>query len=132
MSEKLDTWRKIDGPGLLYVLNKKVIWHEPGTNHKSVLSGQYVVEVTLQVIIADTKRDMENFNKRDESQYGVVTQSRFVSHNAPVLAGTRIPVNAIKRFAEAGYTTAQILREYPDLTKKDVRAALAYESRAAA
>ena len=117
----------------LYVFNKRVVWHEPGTKKpQEVLSGQYVVEVALQVIIADTKRDVEKLNRRDDSQHGVIVRSRFVSHNTPVLAGTRIPVNAIKRFAEAGYNTAKILKEYPDLTEKDVEAALAYESRVAA
>ncbi len=44
-----------------------------------------------------------------------------------VLAGTRIPTGAIRRFAEAGYTVNQILREYPSLTREDVAAALAHE-----
>jgi uncharacterized protein (DUF433 family) len=55
-----------------------------------------------------------------------------VAHNAPVLAGTRIPVRAIKRFNEAGYSVAQILSEYPTLTESDVVAALAYGPKAAA
>ena len=47
--------------------------------------------------------------------------------NAPVIAGTRIPTAAIRRYQEAGYTVEQILAEYPDLTPHDVEAALKYE-----
>lgn len=117
----------------LWVLKKKVVWQEPGTSlPQEVVSGQYVVPVVLEEVISDTKRDVAMLNKRDDAKYGVIERSRFVNHNAPVIAGTRIPVSAIKSFAEAGYSNAQIIREYPDLTEKDVEAALAHQSRAAA
>jgi uncharacterized protein (DUF433 family) len=50
-----------------------------------------------------------------------------VSHNAWVVAGTRIPVAAIRRFKDAGYSVDQIIQEYPDLTPQDVEAALAHQ-----
>src|SRR2546430_11127344 len=37
---------------------------------------------------------------------------------------SRIPVRAIREFAEEGYTTEQIIEEYPGLTDRDVAAAL--------
>ena len=44
----------------------------------------------------------------------------------PIIKGTRIPVDAIiKRMAE-GMTIKEILKEYPNLTKDDVKAALHY------
>jgi uncharacterized protein (DUF433 family) len=43
---------------------------------------------------------------------------------APCIAGTRIPVRAVKGFAEAGYDTAGIIEQYPSLTPEDVAAAL--------
>lgn len=134
VSKKLNRYAEDKWTGItLYVSNRKVIWQEPGTSKpQEVLSGQYIPEIMLQVIATETRRDIELLNRRDKSQHGVVVRSRFVNHNTPVLAGTRIPVNAIKRFAAAGYSTAQILKEYPDLTEKDVKAALAYETRAAA
>jgi len=55
-----------------------------------------------------------------------------VSHNRPVIAGTRIPTSAIKSFNDAGYTVDEIIEEYPDLTPEDVKAALDYEADAAA
>lgn len=44
----------------------------------------------------------------------------------PIIKGTRIPVDAIiKRIAE-GMTIKEILEEYPNITRKDVKAALLY------
>ena len=118
----------------LWVLNRRVIWQEPGTDlPQEVLSQQYVMEMALEVVISDTKRDIARMNDRNPDEIGHIDRLRFVSHNAPIIAGTRISVQAIKRFFEAGYSVAQIINEYPDLTEADVRAALAYkDSRVAA
>jgi uncharacterized protein (DUF433 family) len=45
-----------------------------------------------------------------------------------VIAGTRIPVATIKRFAEDGYSVDQIRQEYPSLTEVDIKAAIKHES----
>ncbi len=47
----------------------------------------------------------------------------------PVIKGTRIPVDAIiKRLAE-GMSVKEILREYPNLTEEDIKAALEYAAK---
>ena len=46
----------------------------------------------------------------------------------PVIRGTRIPVDLILDMLAEDIPTEEILREYPDLSKEDVRAALAYAS----
>jgi len=47
----------------------------------------------------------------------------------PVIRGTRIPVDAIiKRLAE-GMSVKEILREYPNLTEEDIKAALEYAAK---
>jgi uncharacterized protein (DUF433 family) len=83
-------------------------------------------------VLVDTRNNVAKMTERDKALVGHVERSRFINHNAPVIAGTRIPVTAIKRFAAAGYTHEQIIKEYPDLTEEDVKAALAYDLRAAA
>lgn len=122
---KDDLWIKTK----LFVLNKKVIFQEPGTDRpREVVSDQYVIEsILLKTIIADTKKDVEKMHERDQSKIGRVERSRFVSRNAWVVGGTRIPTAAIKRFKDAGYTETQILKEYPDLTSRDIAAALLHE-----
>lgn len=47
----------------------------------------------------------------------------------PVIKGTRIPVYLIVEFAESGMTEVEILKEYPQLRKKDIKAALLYASK---
>ena len=112
----------------LYPLNGRVVWHEEGTALPQVVtSGQYIVAVVLDDVIQDTKHAVERIPiSRDPAKIGTVEKSRYVVHNTPVLGGTRIPVGAIKRFAQAGYTVNQILKEYPDITDADLTAALAY------
>lgn len=117
----------------LWVVKKRVVWQEPGSDRpQEVMSGQYVVPVVLEEVIAETKNDVASLNKRDDSAIGKIERSRHINHNDPVIAGTRIRVQAIKRFAEAGYSAAQIIKEYPGLTEEDIRAALAYDLRKAA
>lgn len=118
----------------LWVLNRKVVWQEPGSDRpREVVSGQYVVPVVLSEVMAQTQTDIRELNARSAEKLGQVERSRLVNHNDPVIAGTRIRVRAITRFHDAGYTVDQILHEYPDLTEQDVQAALEYgDQRAAA
>jgi uncharacterized protein (DUF433 family) len=47
----------------------------------------------------------------------------------PIIRGTRIPVDAILRRIADEMTIEEILEEYPNLTKKKVKAALEYAER---
>jgi len=108
----------------LWVLNKKVVWQEPGTNQpQEILSGQYVVPVVLEIVVSDTKDAIAKLNLRDSAKIGQIEKSRYIGHNAVVFAGTRIPVATINRYFAAGYSEAEILKEYPDLSVADVAAA---------
>ncbi len=49
----------------------------------------------------------------------------------PVVRGTRIPVALIVRLVAEGMTPEEIVREYPELTLEDVRAALRYAAKLA-
>jgi len=44
----------------------------------------------------------------------------------PIFAGTRIPVETVQRYLDAGCDTETILAEYPSLTVADVEAARNY------
>ena len=119
-----DKWTKTE----LFVLNRRVVFAEPGTNkYREIVSRQYVIGIALSVVLSDTERDVEDLNRRDESMIGKVTRSRNICHNSWVIAGTRIPVVAIKRFAEQGYSISQIREEYPTLTEADIRSAIQHE-----
>lgn len=117
---------------VLYVLEKKVVFDETGAGRlREVLSGQYVNGLALEEVISDMRRAVDQLQRRRDDQIGAITRSRFVNHNVAVIAGTRIPISAIQDFAAAGYTTKQIIEEYPDLTERDVTAALAYDKKGA-
>ncbi len=115
----------------LYVLNRRVIFVDPEVKHqREIVSGQYMIGIPLEKIVSDTRRDVRELSTRDENLVGQIVRHRRVSHNVPVIAGTRIPVRSIKAFAEAGYTVKQILKEYPTLKKTDVEAAIRHDEAA--
>src|SRR5271170_3077308 len=91
---------------VLYVLDKKVVFDETGTGKlREVLSDQYVNGLALGEVVSDMRQAVDQLRQRHPDQFGQITRSRFINHNAPVIAGTRIPVSAIRDFVEAGYTT---------------------------
>jgi uncharacterized protein (DUF433 family) len=47
----------------------------------------------------------------------------------PVIKGTRIPVHLIIELLANGMTTKEILKEYPQLKEKDIKAALLYATK---
>ena len=53
-----------------------------------------------------------------------------VLRGKPVVRGTRIGVGFVVELLAAGWSEAQILEQYPQLTKEDVRACLAYAAEA--
>lgn len=59
---------------------------------------------------------------RDEQQVGQIEKRRGVRGSKPVLAGTRIPVATVRRYLDAGRSTADVLEAYPDLTEADIEA----------
>ncbi len=88
---------------------------------------QGAFEIALEVVARDVERQATALRQRGPDDLGCVAKNRYVMHNAPVLAGTRIPTAAIGNLSEAGYKVAQILGEYPRLTAADVSEALSYE-----
>ncbi|MBN2492007.1 MAG: DUF433 domain-containing protein [Planctomycetes bacterium] len=54
-----------------------------------------------------------------------------VCFGKPCIRGTRIWVSLLLDYLASGMTEAELLEEYPQLTSKDIRAALAYGAEAA-
>jgi uncharacterized protein (DUF433 family) len=110
---------------------KKVVFVDPVVDVpvEPAGAGQEVLDVMLQPIADDMRRAADRLRERSPDQIGQVSRNRYVVHNAWVIAGTRIPTSAIWNFHEAGYTSRQIIAEYPRLTAKDIRAAIDFEKR---
>lgn len=113
-----------------YVAGREVYFDDPrtGTRVAAERAGQVAIPIEMEQIARDTEWAADRLRERDCSQIGAITRHRYVAHNAPVVAGTRIPSEAIWSFHEAGYDAAAIIREYPLLTEDEVRAAIAHEA----
>jgi uncharacterized protein (DUF433 family) len=59
---------------------------------------------------------------RDQDQVGRTERRRGALGNKPVLAGTRIPVETVRRYLQAGRSNADVLAAYPDLAEADIEA----------
>jgi uncharacterized protein (DUF433 family) len=111
----------------LYVVNGQVHFRRPGSEDvEGVWDGQLAMVPVIDVI-QDVEERVRDLRVRKSDQLGQIERHKFVVRNASVIAGTRIPTAAIRRFREAGYSVDQIIRQYPTLTKEDVDAAIAHE-----
>jgi len=54
-----------------------------------------------------------------------------ICHGKPCIKGTRIPVYIILELLAADTSPDEILREYPHLTKEDIKAAINYAAKLA-
>jgi uncharacterized protein (DUF433 family) len=110
----------------LKVWNKRVIFDDPQTGGaRGVVDGQYVL-LPLIDVMEDVTKGIQDLKRRRFDQIGRIERHRHVSHNRPVVAGTRVPVRTILAFVEDGYSPEQIIEEFPSLTAADVTAAVEY------
>jgi uncharacterized protein (DUF433 family) len=121
VARELSTYSKTPWADItLYVLQKKVYFKEPETGRlRGVVDGQYAM-LPIKSVMEDVRREAELLRHRQPEQIGRIEKHRYVSHQAEVISGTRIRVATIQHFIEAGYSTDQILKEYPTLTAADV------------
>ncbi len=62
----------------------------------------------------------------EEKLLGRIVVDPKVMVGKPIIKGTRIPVDMILRQLAQGTTIDEMLEDYPQLTKEDIKAALAY------
>jgi len=131
---KVNDWLKAhhDSPWAsmtFWIVDGHVVFEDPMTGHKIGGSplGHMPLPIDMQRIAQSVRRQVDQWSRRGPDQIGHVSKNRRVVSNAPVLGGTRIPTSAIWAFHEAGYTTAGIIEQYPQLTPEDIQAAIEYE-----
>lgn len=113
-----------------YVWGRHVYFDDPisGARMATHHPGQLTFStIDMEEVAQAVRREVDRVRRREPEHIGHIMQHRFVVHNEPVLAGTRIPTEAIWNLHAAGYDTDAILYEYPDLTPDDVRAAISHE-----
>ena len=110
---------------------RKVVFFDPdiGVAVEPAGAGQEVLPVDLELIASEMREAADRLRDRQPDEIGQIRRNRYVVHNAWVVAGTRVPTTAIWNFHVAGYSAADIVREYPRLTEADVTAAVDFEAR---
>jgi len=109
----------------LYVLGKRVVFENPKTSQREeVVSKQRVFDIPLRVVARNTREKIRRLSDRSD-RTGEIEKRRMVSGNRRVFAGTRIPVSGVIDFLRAGYPPEAVLKEFPDLTLRDIEAAAA-------
>ena len=113
---------------------KEVLFREGG---KRLVSGdkpgQYadVVPFPIDEVELTVRTAATAAAARKPDQFGQVAKRRGLMGSRPCVAGTGVTINSIWEFHEAGFTTDQILDEYPVLTSVDVEAAIEAKQREA-
>ena len=100
----------------LYVRGREVIFRDPDSPDvylSAIAQGQKVIPIQLQVIARAVGKKAQTLKLRRHDQMGKVYRHRYVAHNKPVLAGTRIPTSAVWNLHEAGYSAQRIIAEFP-------------------
>lgn len=87
---------------------------------------QTLMAIDMKRIIREAEIDAAELTHRDPDEIGRITQHRHISHNQPVIAGTRVRAEAVWKFHQAGYSTDAIIEQYPRLTQEDVEAAIEF------
>lgn len=101
-----------------------VVQREDGS-WETPVEGQVVMEVVLPLErFADELRAASERDRAKRRQAGRTERRRGRMGSAQVLAGTRVPVAAIRRLHESGWSADRIIENYPGLTERDISAAL--------
>ncbi len=95
--------------------------HDDGSREDSRHPIQGVIRqvIDLQAIRSQARGRQQ----RSETHVGVVEKRRKVQAFKPVFRGTRVPVETVKDYLEAGKSTSEILDSFPSLTEEDIKAA---------
>lgn len=101
---------------------RKVIYIQfpDGSWEDSISPGQSVLHELLD--LEPLRRRITAATQRDTSTVGHVERRRGVLGGKPVLAGTRVPVDTVRRYLAADRSVEDILRAFPMLTAADVEA----------
>ncbi len=114
---------------VIFVAGQEVYFQEPDSDviRDAVGGHQQAIRLDLRSIGEDLRASANRLRDRTADEYGTIERKRYVMHNQWVVKGTRIPTSAIAEYAQAGYNTPSILREFPRLTPQDIEVALKHE-----
>lgn len=94
--------------------------HDDGTWEGDLSPDQVVIHEVLN--LEPLRSRIAVGARRDSTLAGGVERRRGAMGGKPVLAGTRVPVDTVRRYLESGRNVEQILESFPSLTARDVEA----------
>jgi uncharacterized protein (DUF433 family) len=94
--------------------------HKDGEWERGLTPDQLILSEVLH--LEPLHRRIRDGLRRDEADVGRVERRRGALGSKPVLAGTRLPVETVRRYLDAGRTVEQIVESFPVLTPADVEA----------
>lgn len=94
--------------------------HDDGSWEGDLQPDQVVLHEVLN--LDPLRRRIAAGAQRDTALAGRVERRRGAMGSKPLLAGTRVPVDTIRRYLDAGRTVEQVLDSFPTLTAADVEA----------
>jgi len=100
--------------------NRVYFQHADGSWEGDVAADQLVIHDVLNLELV--RRRIIDGVRRDRTLAGAVEQRRGTLGGKPVLAGTRIPVDTVRRYLEAGRPVSEVLLAFPSLTEADINA----------
>ncbi len=104
------------------VLGKELYFrHTDGTWEGGKRPDQIVEHRVLD--LRSLRRRIRERSRRDPALGGQVERRRGRLGSKPVFAGTRIPIETVREYLQAGRSTDEVLDAFPDLTADDLAAA---------
>ncbi len=94
--------------------------HPDGTWESSLRPDQVVIHQVID--LEPLRARIRSTTTREPSRVGQTERRRGVMGSKPVIAGTRVPVDTVRRYLKRGATTEQVLGAFPVLQREDVEA----------
>ncbi|MGI9064371.1 MAG: DUF433 domain-containing protein [Pseudonocardiaceae bacterium] len=107
---------------LRFAVVRKVLYfqHPDGSWEGGLRPDQLVEHRVLE--LEPLRRRIVERSGRDPAAAGKVEKRRGTLGSKPVFVGTRIPVDTVVRYLDAGRTVDDVLEAFPDLTREDIAA----------
>lgn len=94
--------------------------HADGSWESDVAPDQLLIQEAID--LAPLKARIEAAVRRDPGTIGRIDRRRGALGSKPVIAGTRVPVETVRRYIDHGASTEEVLEAYPMLQPEDVEA----------
>jgi len=103
----------------LTALNRSVVCVDEDGKGAGVIDGQTTC-IELGSVMEEVAEEARRMRARQPGTVGQIEKTKFIVHNAARIAGTRVPVSAVKAYIKQGARDGEILEAYPDLTPADI------------